>query len=65
LGLGVAHGALIVLGDAELEVLVGFADVFFELLDGLELALDVGALAQQCLRLSLIVPEIGRAGLLV
>jgi hypothetical protein len=61
----VADGALVVFGDAELEVLGSFTEIFVQFLDQLQLALDVGALAQKGLRLALIVPEIGRAGLLV
>jgi hypothetical protein len=65
LRLGVGDGRLIVFGDAELEILIGVGELFVELLERLELAFDVGALAEQRLRLALIVPEIGGAGLFV
>jgi hypothetical protein len=65
LRLGVVDRRLVVLGHAELEILGGVTDVLFQLLHGLELLLDVRAHTQEGLRFRLIVPESGRAGLLV
>jgi hypothetical protein len=65
LGLGVANGALVVLAGGELEVFGDFVEIFLQLLNAVELAFDVRALPKEGLRLDLIVPEIGRAGLLV
>jgi len=61
----VGDDALVVLLDAELEVLEGVGDVLLEALDRRELFLDVGALAKDLLRLGLVVPEVGRPGLFV
>lgn len=65
MGLGVFDRRFVVLGDAELEVFGRFDDVFLELLNRLELAFNVGALAEERLRFGLVVPEVGRAGLFV
>jgi hypothetical protein len=65
LRLGVFDRRFVVLGDAELEIFSSFADVFRELLDGLELAFGVRPLAEERLRFGLVVPEVGSASLLV
>jgi hypothetical protein len=41
---GIADGALVIFGDAELEVLGSFGEILLQFLEVLELALDVGAL---------------------
>jgi hypothetical protein len=56
---------LVLLRDAELEELLRVLDVPRELLGGLELLLDPGALSGDDLRLLGVVPEPRREGLLV
>ncbi len=50
---------------AELEEREIVVEVAAELVDARELVFDLGPLAEQRLRLDLIVPEVGRAGAIV
>jgi hypothetical protein len=61
----VGDGPLVVLGDAQVEVVGRLLEILLELLDVLQLGLDLRARAQRALGLDLVVPEVRGAGLLV
>jgi hypothetical protein len=65
LGFGVTDRRRVVLGNAQLEIVVRLGEIFVELLQRVELTLDVGALAQEGLSFGLVVPEVGSSGLFV
>jgi hypothetical protein len=58
---GVALRRLVVLGNAELEVLARIGELFFDLGDEIDRGFDLRALAQDLLCLGLIAPKIGNA----